>query len=248
MQERYKELDYLGPTTKDRSRLFPRPAYLPNTSIPNIVFERRLIPDKQRQLAPGRHALFLAKYNGERVVVKFSEKYNSSAHRKVAEKGFAPRLHAHTRLRGGITMVIMDYIGGLDAHRQFGNKELPSSVIQQVESALAILHSSNLVHGDIRRPNILVTRKMEHDPTSPGSKAAMDVDMPWLAYLIDFDCVGEANKDRYSPLLNTTIPWPKGVRPGSLMQKKHDEVMLQTTIRGGLYYAYSVSPYTSAAY
>lgn len=243
MCTRYKELEYFEPTRKNCSRLFPRPAYLPNTHISNLVFERHLIPDEKQPHAC--HALFHAKYNGKPVVVKFSERYNDYVHRIVADRGWAPHLHFHTQLRGGLHMVIMDYIDGLDAYRQFEDKDLPSDVIKQVKAALSLLHNKNLVHGDIRRPNILI--KMEHNPPSLGSDLkAMDVNTPWHwhAYLIDFEWVGEANKDRYTPLLNMNIPWPQGVCPGGLMKKEHDDLMLQMIICAGSH-ASSISPYVS---
>jgi hypothetical protein len=114
MQEKYKELDYLELVEKNCLHFFPQLAYHPNTNIPNLVFQRCVILDKQYQSS--HCALFHVKYNGKCIVVKSSEKYYGNAHHKVVEKGLAPHLHVHAQLWGGIHMVIMDDINGLDAH------------------------------------------------------------------------------------------------------------------------------------
>jgi hypothetical protein len=46
--------------------------------------------------------------NGAAVCVKFVTRYCEQAHSFLAERGFAPRLHAFERLPGGQYMVIMD--------------------------------------------------------------------------------------------------------------------------------------------
>ena len=50
----------------------------------------------------------------------------------------------------------------------------------------------------------------------------------WSVYVVDFDYMGEANKDRNPPItpLNETIGWPDGVRPAALMQTVHDDRIL----------------------
>ncbi|KAG6372099.1 hypothetical protein JVT61DRAFT_8813 [Boletus reticuloceps] len=112
-------------------------------------------------------------------------------------------------------MVVMDFIDGLDVHSQFGDSELPGEVVKQLKEALTALHEQNLVHSDLRWSNILVKKP---STSSPESKAIMDVDMPWHAYLMDFELAGEAKKDWYMPLLNRHIPCPPGVHPGGLME------------------------------
>ncbi|KAG6372512.1 hypothetical protein JVT61DRAFT_7618 [Boletus reticuloceps] len=148
---------------RDHSRLLPHPTYMHSPirdedgSPINLLFETwyRAITDKDRP-SP-RHALFHATYNGRVVLVKFSERYNSVAHRALVERGLAPLLYFSTQLWGGVHMSIMQFPDqASDAQHKFLGQELPEDVIKQVEDALAVLHEKNLVHGDIRRPNILV--------------------------------------------------------------------------------------------
>ncbi|KAF8123602.1 hypothetical protein EV363DRAFT_1356234 [Boletus edulis] len=226
LREKYEGIGCPDAIRRVHSRLFPRPAYLPNTSLPNLVFEKRFVPARFYVHSPYR-TLFRAKYGGRPVLVKFSGRYNHVAHRALAGRGFAPQLHFYTQLRGGVHMVVMDFIDGLDAHSQFGKSELPGEVVKQLQEALTTLHEQNLVHGDVRRSNILVKKP---STTSPESKAIMDVDMPWHAYLMDFELAGEAKKDRYTPLLNRHIRWPPGVHAGGLMETVHDNLMLQKII------------------
>ncbi|KAF8130575.1 hypothetical protein EV363DRAFT_1332352 [Boletus edulis] len=227
LRDKYKGLEYYGPMRKNRSRLFPQPAYLGDPNIQTLAFETRFLPHRF-YYSLIRRALFLAKFGGQQVMVKFSERYSPDAHHAVAKAGLAPKLLFHTRLRGGAHMAIMEYIDGSDANREF-SRELPDDVVKQVKAAITILHDMNLVHGDVRRSNILIKKEQ-------ASEAATDVDPArhaFCAYLVDFDRVGLASVDRYTPFLNMVIYWPPGVRPGGLMEKEHDEVLLQRIIRSG---------------
>ncbi|RIA94123.1 hypothetical protein C1645_690128, partial [Glomus cerebriforme] len=69
------------------------------------------------------------------------------------------------------------------------------------------LHEQNIVFGDLRRPNILVTIK--------GT------------ILVDFEWCGKHNTDRYPVTMSTEISWPEGARPGGLLMRAHDDHWLQ---------------------
>ncbi|KAG6372710.1 hypothetical protein JVT61DRAFT_7477 [Boletus reticuloceps] len=228
LRDKYKGLEYYGPMRKNRSRLLPQPGYLADPNIQTLAFKTRFLP-RGCYYYPICLALFLAKFGGQQVMVKFSERYSPDAHYAVAKAGLAPKLLFHTRLRGGVHMAIMEYIDGSDAKHEFSNRELTDDVVKQVKAAITILHDMNLVHGDVRRSNILIKKEQE-------SEAATDVDPArhaYRAYLVDFDRVGLASVDRYTPFLNMVIYWPPGVRPGGLMEKEHDDVLFQRIIRSG---------------
>lgn len=76
-----------------------------------------------------------------------------------------------------------------------------------MEKAIGILHQSDLVFGDLRRGNIMITEE--------GS-----------VMLIDFDWVGEEYVARYPETLNPEVDWPDDVQPGGLMMKEDDRLML----------------------
>lgn len=164
----------------------------------------RLAPEFQDKL------LYEAKLdNGCRVVVKFVSTYHAEAHRIVAEAGLAPTLHyagtehAEASLYGGRYMIVMDFIEG-----QVAAGYLTPHQFSQVSQAIELLHSHNLVFGDLRPPNILIT----------GEEAM----------IIDFDWCGREGEARYPTGLNCEdLCWPEGVTPDSLMEKQHDRDMLR---------------------
>ncbi|KAF5347277.1 hypothetical protein D9756_009996 [Leucocoprinus leucothites] len=80
---------------------------------------------------------------------------------------------------------------------------------QPIKQAIDLLHSHDLVFGDLRPPNILVS-----DET---------------VMIIDFDWCGKAGEARYPASLNTDeeLGWPDGVAPDSTMMKEHDLFMLK---------------------
>ena len=144
------------------------------------------------------------------VVVKFVSTYNAQAHRILAEHRLAPTLHyagtddTGASMYGGRYMIVMDFIEGKTAVDC-----LTKLQFKQVEHAINLLHSHNLVFGDLRLPNILITGK---NPM-----------------LIDFDWCGSAGETRYPASLNYAdeLGWPQGVEPDSVMMKEHDLMMLR---------------------
>ncbi|KAH9162832.1 hypothetical protein EDB89DRAFT_2234529 [Lactarius sanguifluus] len=193
-------------------RLFPSPTYLADkipqsklTFSSRFEYEGRMSDDYLR-------SLFRATYGDREVLVKFCQQYHGDAHHLVAVAHYAPKLFFCERIRGGITMVIMELIAGQDAYYRFTNVDLPSSILDDVKSALAVLHDSGLVFGDLRRPNIVIDTKGDRD----------------RALLIDFEWVGRDGQARYPALLNNSgeIKWPTGVAPHGIMQKEHDIEMI----------------------
>lgn len=165
----------------------------------------RLIPDSPSKL------LYRARLDdsGKPLVVKFVSRYNAEAHRLLAKNQLAPSLHyAGTEdpdapLYGGRHLVVMDFVDGA----------LPDVLTQaqyvEVKKAVTLLHSKNLVFGDLRPPNILIR---------DGG-----------VMIIDFDWCGEAGNACYPAELNPDreLGWPPGVQPGSVMQTEHDLFMLE---------------------
>ena len=141
------------------------------------------------------------------IVVKFVERYNAEAHRLLAAQSLAPKLHYSStddNVRYGKRfMIVMDYV---DLKRLAGC--LTNQQHQRLKDAINILHSKNMVFGDLRRPNIFV-----------GNDTVM---------LIDFDWCGTAGEARYPPEINldASIGWPLDVGPKRLMYCHHDDHML----------------------
>ena len=138
------------------------------------------------------------------IVVKFVQRYNADAHRLLAAKGLAPKLHyssADDNVRyGKWFMIVMDYIE---------LEPLSGCLTEQqckcVKEAIRSLQSNQLVFGDFRRPNIVVRND--------------------TAMLIDFDWCGKSGEARYPPEINCdpSMGWPHDVGPDCLMYLHHDD-------------------------
>jgi len=191
----------------------PSPTYLPNSPpVEDLEFEHRVLfggePDYGR-------SLFHAKYGDHPVLVKFCETYGESAHRMLAAVGLAPALHYCSQILGGAFMVVMDQVQGQDAFHQFRHRDLPSTVLEDIQLALKTLHDLGHVFGDVRRPNMMVLKIRNQDGNDE-----------WHGQLVDFDWSGQVGNARYPPTLNKNIRWPCGVEAGCVIEKQHDLDML----------------------
>lgn len=175
----------------------------------NITFEltyiRRLLPDAIHRAIFEATAESGDKDPGKSVVVKFSKTYSKEGHERLEREGLAPALWYCEKEEsvGNLWVVVMDHIedfSGDDMHR--------SKVKADVTKAVKILHDHDLVHGDLRCPNVLSTRKG--------------------GMLIDFDWCGPVNVARYPWSINLSddIPWAEGTGRGKVIEKKHDTDML----------------------
>lgn len=147
------------------------------------------------------------------IVVKFAQTYGKEAHRLLAEKNMAPKLHYCGRVGedagyDNLKLVVMEVVQGKTAADIYDDQPLPTDVIKQLRAALAILHSRNLVFGDLRRPNIMI--KSDN-----------------VAQLVDFDWSGVHDQARYPVHLSRDVEWPEGVGSYRTLQKQHDLDMLK---------------------
>ena len=156
------------------------------------------------------------------VVIKFTASdYNEHSHRLLASVGFAPALHACVPVCGGMKMVVMDRVQGETAWRLEKLNAHPSStVFEDVQSAIKLLHSEGLVFGDLRLPNIVCVSRASASASGENTRMG--------AMLVDFDWVGKADEARYPAVLNDDLGcWAAGVERGGIMRKEHDLYMLK---------------------
>ena len=97
-----------------------------------------------------------------------------------------------------------------------------ASVLDDILRAKNILHEASLVHGDIRRPNILVLENVERQ--APGGTRTGGVGAQ-RAMLLDFDWAGPVGRVSYPHYLNDAIKWPESARRGGHILKEHDNFM-----------------------
>jgi len=153
----------------------------------------------------------------QNIVVKFVERYSERAHRTLEKDGRAPRLLYHGSLRSdseqpsyeSLSMVVMEYIDGgtLALAKPKMSKDVMKTVKAELNRALTLLHDNELVFGDLRPPNVMITKEKK-------------------VMLIDFDWAGVAGQVRYPHLLSPAVMWPKDVQPLDLIKKEHDLEML----------------------
>jgi len=129
------------------------------------------------------------------------------AHQLLADAGMAPRLlycglldgECDVRNAGSFTqvspgglyacpvdMVVMEYIEGDTVDKA---SVLPKDIREKAEKAIQKLHDAQLVFGDLRAVNVMVS----------GDKV----------FLIDFDWAGKVNEARYPLYLSRSLKWPK---------------------------------------
>ncbi|KAH9935458.1 uncharacterized protein B0H18DRAFT_1082234 [Fomitopsis serialis] len=156
--------------------------------------------------------------HGAQVVVMFVERYGAAAHELLASRGWAPKLLYYGPVWPGADglpdpdchprrMVVMEYVQGRS------KPYIPDGAREVVRQAIALLHEHDMVHGDIRPPNILIEG---------------DGDDGWglRTKIIDFDWAGEAGKVHYPLNLSKGIRWPPNVVDYGLIDAAHDDEMV----------------------
>jgi serine/threonine protein kinase len=101
-------------------------------------------------------------------------------------------------------MVVMEYIDGETLDKA---ERTPPTLMDQIRNALKVLHDQGYVFGDLRPPNVMITKNDE-------------------VKLIDFDWAGIHMKSQYPLLISPKLKWPDGVEALSMMEAWHDDEML----------------------
>jgi len=105
-------------------------------------------------------------------------------------------------------MVVMEYLDGMTGNQAQKLDQLPPTFLDDVQTILSHLHDNDLVFGDVRSANIMITRNHK-------------------VKFVDFDWAGKAGVSCYPLLLSQQIQWPDGVGDGlAVMEKQHDLDML----------------------
>ena len=148
-----------------------------------------------------------------RVYIKFvGQHYGRRPHKLLAASNLAPALYFCGEVLWGVKMIVMQDLDGDSLPEVYPRSYVP--VIQRdIGAAKAILHDSDLVHGDIRRPNVVYV------PNNGGDSAR--------AYLIDFDWSGKLLSAKYPAFLNEDVVWPEPPDNlvGQYIKKEHDNFM-----------------------
>lgn len=152
------------------------------------------------------------------IVVKFVDNYGVKAHRQLAENGLAPILFYYGSpcldkepSYRSLSMVVMDYVDGvtLASAKKGGEMDEKTTkfVLSEVRRAIKMLHDNKLVFGDLRSPNVMITKANK-------------------VKLIDFNWAGEEGQAKYPYLMSSDIKWAAGVEALGVIKKDHDMEML----------------------
>ena len=106
-------------------------------------------------------------------------------------------------------MVVMEYINGKALDQV---KRILPTFIDQIWHALDVLHGQDYVFGDLRGPNIMITKNE-------------------AVKLIDFDWAGVHMESQYPLLISPNLMWPAGVDALSIMKTEHDDDMLRQLLQ-----------------
>lgn len=143
------------------------------------------------------------------VAVKFARTYSKQAHECLANRALrplAPKLwfcHCIPEL-GDWWAIVMDYVEECSMETKKVDKE---QVKRDLRDAVDSLHGERLVHGDLRRANILITENR--------------------AMVVDFDWAGTEDEVRYPASMNKEIKWPEDATVLGLITHEHDLDMLR---------------------
>ncbi|KAG8700958.1 hypothetical protein FRC09_005647 [Ceratobasidium sp. 395] len=158
-----------------------------------MIFRARTIPSSER---PAKD-----------IVVKFTETYNARAHQLLSASGLAPKLlfdgsnFPEAPRPSGRFVIVMDYVRRGQCLTLAG--DVPTSVRSSVQKAIEILHSNNIVFGDLRRPNVLAVEDV-------GGRVVGGI-------LVDFDWCGTHGVSRYPIAMNKEAHWAEGVEAGGVL-------------------------------
>ncbi|KAJ4500662.1 hypothetical protein C8R41DRAFT_810546 [Lentinula lateritia] len=188
----------------------------------NLEFHRRLTTymDKTVFLA----AMTLAsdsKIPPTNVVVKFACRYGETGHRLLAEAGLAPRIYYCAFDETiGLWVIVMDYVEGVVCKGKLVGGEAKS-----LTRAIKLLHDNDLVFGDLREPNIIISKPRE---------CVCVVDFEWCGPCKDIKEGGNVvqRRTRYPTniALSAEYNWAPGVEADRVIAKEHDNHRLQMMV------------------
>ena len=157
---------------------------------------------------------------GDPIVVNFVDRYGIEPHELLASEGLAPRLMNFSDLAkrrpwhwyDGFGMVVMEHLEGTTLAEKYAGSVVSDEVWTAVTKAIGILAGKDLVHGDLRRPNMMV----------------LNGDGKEQVRIIDFDWSGRAAVVRYPLFLSSSVfPAELGIRDYELIEKNHNVVMAE---------------------
>ncbi|KAI0248667.1 hypothetical protein BJV78DRAFT_1130931 [Lactifluus subvellereus] len=143
------------PTIEHADRKFPYISVLPKYGTPNEDIQFRIVrlyPDTQDY-----RLLYIAETSDKkRIIVKFTRRYSIELHAFCAGRGHAPGILGFGQFPGGWSVIAMDFISPpVNPSRSPNLSRLCDKWIDDLQKLMQSFHDHDLVHGDLREPNIL---------------------------------------------------------------------------------------------
>jgi hypothetical protein len=196
LKQFYSELQYSKPTATDSIERFRFP-YLNSVVVDGVAdpVDIHYLSQVGKKLV--FRALLQLPTGAVEIIVKFTKQYCEAAHRicHEFERG-APYLYHVVRLPGHWIAVVMEDI----QETRLFSKDSDWLILSRLMNNL---HEHNIVHGDLRLGNILISADR--------------------VCLIDFDWSGVVEEQKYPSFMNhADIIWPPGASDGLSLRKEHD--------------------------
>ncbi|OJT06306.1 hypothetical protein TRAPUB_2838, partial [Trametes pubescens] len=145
-------------------------------------------------------------------IVKFTKTYSPEGHRLLEAQALAPKLYFCEWVASvDMYVVVMEHVRNAESTESVENEvRMSAKDIAAVRKAVQLLHSNELVFGDLRRPNVLL--REDGGPL-----------------LVDFDWCGAAGQARYplSVNMDCQLQWHPDVDAHELIKYEHDEHMFK---------------------
>ncbi|KAF9024274.1 hypothetical protein BDZ89DRAFT_1069246 [Hymenopellis radicata] len=154
---------------------------------------------------------------GERIVVKFVDRYSTEAHNLLAGHDLAPRLIRHQVLGpiyGALAMVIMDYIEADSLAELELDYDDMKAIDATVRRALDLLGEEHLIFGDLRPQNVMLL-----DGKEPVEKRVRFIDFDWACK--------EGDGVRYPFHLSGAVRRASGAKDYDVITRAHQEAMFK---------------------
>lgn len=126
-----------------------------------------------------RHLYIAKMIDGKKILVKFTRQYSYDLHTFCAKLGCAPPLLGFQRLPGGFFGIAMEFINDAVQISDSPYVEKHREWVSWLEELVKSFHKAELVHGDLRSPNIICNK---NGPM-----------------VIDFDWAGKVGEVSYPP-------------------------------------------------
>ncbi|KAG9309700.1 hypothetical protein JVU11DRAFT_10376 [Chiua virens] len=142
------------PLPRLKNAMYPAVTELPSCDDSSVSIRFEIV--ETIIATPGRHIYFARSADGTMLVIKFTHSYSIGLHKHCSDQGHAPTLRGYGKLPGNILGIAMDLVPNAKPLDPEGSLDDRKNWADQLTGLVRSFHAVGYVHGDLRRPNILV--------------------------------------------------------------------------------------------